>query len=273
MPDRKLPYMKFWVGDWLSSQSVMELTPMEEHCYFRLILWSWQAKALGLKSNDTSLAEYCRVPLDVWMECKESVLALFAESEGRLYHHKVEEQMQTQLDISEKRAEAGRKGGRGNKKAIAEANEKQVVKQKLSNDNMAMAMAFNSSSIDIREESKKIRDYYLKTVSPNDQTRTQALSIIDMVLMEETHSPEQLQLAISRYAQEFRSSGSGMATSCRKFFSDRLYVEFLREDWTEPEVIETEEKETATSFLEQQEQKDDEEFQRLMKRKEEEEAL
>ena len=273
MPDRKLPYMKFWVGDWLSSQSVMELTPMEEHCYFRLILWSWQAKALGLKSNDTSLAEYCRVPLDVWMECKESVLALFTESEGRLYHHKVEEQMQTQLEISEKRSQAGKKGGRGNKKAIAKANEKQVVKQKLSNDNMAMTMAFNSSSIDIRKESKKIRDFYLKTISPNDQTRTQALGMIDMVLMEEVYSPEKLQLAISRYGQEFKASGSGMALSCKKFFSERLFDEFLRSDWTEPEITEPEDKDNPTSFLEQQEQKDNEEFERLMKRKEEEEAL
>ena len=142
---------------------------------------------------------------------------------------------------------------------------------------MAMTMAidssFNSSSINIIEESKKIRDFYLRTVSPNDQTRTQALGMIDMVLMEEMYAPEQLQLAISRYAQEFKASGSGMAISCKKFFSERLFDEFLRSDWTEPEVIETEEKETATSFLEQQEQKDNEEFQRLMEKRKEEEAL
>ena len=39
MAKRKLPYMKMWVGDWLSSQKVMELSRMEEFCYFRLIMW------------------------------------------------------------------------------------------------------------------------------------------------------------------------------------------------------------------------------------------
>jgi len=80
MAKRKLPYMKFWVGDWLSSQKVMELSTIEEYCYFRLILWSWQAKGLGLESKDETLAEYCRLPLDVWMSCREKVVSLFEES-------------------------------------------------------------------------------------------------------------------------------------------------------------------------------------------------
>lgn len=239
MAKRKLPYMKFWVGDWLSSQKVMELSTIEEYCYFRLILWSWQAKGLGLESKDETIAEYCRLPLDVWMSCREKVISLFEERSGRLYHHKVEEQMQTQVEISEKRAAAGRQGGRGNKKAIAS----QDVKQTLNNPLMAIDSGsssgndtrFDSSTIDVREESKKIRDFYLKVVSPNDQTRTQALSFISMALQEEIYSPAELVLAIGRYGKEFKTSGSGMALSCKKFFSERLYVDFLSEDWTEPQ--------------------------------------
>jgi len=234
MAKRKLPYMKFWVGDWLSSQKVMELSTIEEYCYFRLILWSWQAKGLGLESKDETLAEYCRLPLDVWIQCREKVLSLFEERSGRLYHHKVEEQMQTQIELSETRAEAGRQGGRGHKKAIASP----TVKQTVSNPLMALDSSFDSGTIDVRQESKKLRDFYLEEVSSSDQTRTQALGFIDMVLMEETHSPDKLQLAISRYAQEFKVSGSGMALSCKKFFSERLYVEFLRDDWTEPKADE-----------------------------------
>lgn len=260
MAKRKLPYMKFWVGDWLSSQKVMELSTIEEYCYFRLILWSWQAKGLGLESKDETLAEYCRLPLDVWMSCREKVVSLFEERSGRLYHHKVEEQMQTQIEISEKRAAAGRQGGRGNKKALAS----QTVKQTDNNPLMAIDSSsssgnearFDSSTVDVRKESKSLRDFYLEEVSPNDQTRTQALAFIDMVLQEETHSPDELRKAIGRYAQEFKASGSGMALSCKKFFMDRLYVEFLREDWTEPEI-------EADS--------DSEEYQRLFKRRMEEE--
>ena len=123
MAKRKLPYMKMWVGDWLSSQKVMELTPMEEFCYFRLIMWAWQANASGLLNKDYNLAQQCRVDMETWLSVKESVLKLFEVRGDRLFHHKVDEQVQQQQEISEKRAAAGRMGG----KAKKPTNDKQVL--------------------------------------------------------------------------------------------------------------------------------------------------
>ena len=59
------PYMKFWVGDYLSSARVMSLTPLGELAYFRLILWCWQSEG-GLPNNDTSLASLCRLSGKQW---------------------------------------------------------------------------------------------------------------------------------------------------------------------------------------------------------------
>ena len=256
MAKRKLPYMKMWVGDWLSSQKVMELSPMEEFCYFRLIMWAWQANASGLLNKDFNFAQQCRVDMDTWLSVKDNVLKLFEVRGDRLFHHKVDEQVQQQKEISEKRAAAGRMGGKSKpvKQVLSncKASVKQKGKQKRSKSLMAMALDSSSisSSEDLtifkevdsektgpREPSIIIRDHYLRTINGTDQTRTQALSHIDFVVMEQLYTPEQIIEAIDRYGAEVKASGAKMPKSCTRFFSERLYSEFLRDDWTPPEEI------------------------------------
>ena len=117
-----------------------------------------------------------------------------------------------------------------------------------------MAMALDSSSSSIsedstifkevdsektgpRETSIIIRDHYMRAINGNDQTRTQALSHIDFVVMEQLYTPQQIVEAISRYGAEVKASGAKMTKSCSRFFSEQLYAEFLREDWTPPEEV------------------------------------
>ena len=281
MSERKLPYMKLWVGDWLSSQAVIEMSPMAEYLYFRLIMWSWQAKGKGLKSTLKHLSQMCRVDEETFKEYWPEVMMHFTEKNGRVYHHKVEEQMSQQKEISEKRAAAGRIGGKAKAPFVDKQTSNQRRKQNPNTPLMAMAIDESSSSssskeeerMNVREESKKLRDHYLKKVSLTDQTRTQALPMIDMMIQEELYMPAELKTAIERYGLEFKASGSTKAISCKKFFSERLYAEFLREDWTEPEEgEEVADREAPRSFLETQEEKDAAEFDRLMlKRREEEE--
>ena len=258
MAKRKLPYMKMWVGDWLSSQKVMELSPMEEFCYFRLIMWAWQANASGLLNKDANLAQLCRVDLDTWLSVKDNVLKLFELRGDRLFHHKVDEQVQQQQEISEKRAAAGRMGG----KAKKPTNDKQVLSNCLANDTIVLKQTpkqtpygyGSSSSCDSRyddmfkevdydkgprEASTIIRDHYLETINESDQTRTQAMSHIDNVVMEQLYTPGQIVQAIDRYGEEVKASGAKMTKSCARFFSERLYTEFLRDEWTPPERGET----------------------------------
>jgi len=258
MAKRKLPYMKMWVGDWLSSQKVTELSPMEEFCYFRLIMWAWQANASGLLNKDANLAQLCRVDLDTWLSVKESVLKLFELRGDRLFHHKVDEQVQQQQEISEKRAAAGRMGGKSKKPT----NDKQVLSNCLANDTIMLKQTpkqtpydyGSSSSCDSRHDdmfkevdydkgpraaSTIIRDHYLETINGSDQTRTQAMSHIDNVVMEQLYTPGQIVQAIERYGEEVKASGAQMTKSCARFFSERLYMEFLREGWTPPERGET----------------------------------
>ena len=258
MAKRKLPYMKMWVGDWLSSQKVTELSPMEEFCYFRLIMWAWQANASGLLNKDANLAQLCRVDIDTWLSVKDSVLALFEVRDDRLFHHKVDEQVQQQQEISEKRAAAGRMGGKS-KKVIPP---KQVLSNCLANDPIMLKQTpkqtpygYSSSSgsdykvlfkdVDNDKGPRKIsiiiRDFYLREINGTDQTRTQALSHIDFVVMEQLYTPQQIVEAISRYGAEVKASGAQMTKSCSRFLSERLYTEFLRDEWTPPEeVVDTE---------------------------------
>ena len=269
MAKRKLPYMKMWVGDWLSSQKVMELSPMEEFCYFRLIMWAWQANASGLLNKDYNLAQQCRVDMETWLSVKESVLKLFEVRGDRLFHHKVDEQVQQQQEISEKRAAAGRMGGKVKKPAKA----KQVLSNCLANDSILLKQtpkqtpygsgsSYDSSYDDMfkevdketngpRETSKIIRDFYMERISSSDQTRTQALSHIDFVVMEEFYSPGEITQAIDRYGQEVKASGAKMTKSCLRFFSERLYEDFLAEDWTPPDTKNTFEELSEGDPLEQ----------------------
>ena len=256
MAKRKLPYMKMWVGDWLSSQKVMELSPMEEFCYFRLIMWAWQANASGLLNKDFNLAQQCRVDMDTWLSVKDNVLKLFEVRGDRLFHHKVDEQVQQQKEISEKRAAAGRMGGKSKpvKQVLSKCKTSVKQKGKQKPSKPLMAIALDSSSVSSsedstifkevdsektgpRETSKIIRDHYLRTINGNDQTRTQALSHIDFVVMEQFYTPEQIIESIDRYGAEVKASGAKMTKSCSRFFSERLYSEFLRDDWTPPEEI------------------------------------
>ena len=155
MPERKLPYMKLWVGDWLSSQAVIEMSPMAEYIYFRLIMWSWQAKGKGLKSTIQHLAQMCRVDDETFKEYWPEVMIHFTEENNRVFHHKVEEQMSQQKEISEKRAAAGRIGG----KAKAPFSGNQTIKQrrKQNPDKPLMAMAMDLSLIHISEPTRPER--------------------------------------------------------------------------------------------------------------------
>ena len=258
MAKRKLPYMKMWVGDWLSSQKVTELSPMDEFCYFRLIMWAWQANASGLLNKDANLAQLCRVDIDTWLSVKDSVLALFEVRDDRLFHHKVDEQVQQQQEISEKRAAAGRMGGKAKKVAITMqetsnclANDTVLLKQTPKQTPYGYSSSSGSSykvlfkDVDNDKGPRKIsiiiRDFYLREINGTDQTRTQALSHIDFVVMEQLYTPEQIVEAISRYGAEVKASGAQMTKSCSRFFSERLYTEFLRDEWTPPEeVVDTE---------------------------------
>ena len=279
MAKRKLPYMKLWVGDWLSSQRVVELTPMEEYCYFRLIMWAWQANASGLLNTDASLAQMCRVDMDTWLQVESNVRALFYEVEGRLFHEKVDEQILQQQEISEKRSAAGRLGGKAKGESNSLANASPLLKQTpkqtpygygSSSDSSSSSSSLKKESkfskLDVRQKSKVIRDHYLKEVSPRDQTRTQALSMIDMYIQdEEIFSVEEMLLAIDRYAMEMKVSGSDRPISCRKFFSQEHFREFLRDDWEEPPIApESEPTAAPVSFKQAQDEADEAEYQRLM---------
>ena len=114
------PYMKFWVGDYLSSARVMSLTPLAELAYFRLILWCWQSKG-GLPNNDTSLASLCRLSGRQWATIRSQILPLFSDQDGCLFHPKVEEQRKAAEAVSRCRAEAGRLGGLSKSQANAKA--------------------------------------------------------------------------------------------------------------------------------------------------------
>ena len=65
------------------------------------------------------------------------------------------------------------------------------------------------------------------------------MSHINNVVMEQLYTPGQIIQSIERYGEEVKASGAKMTKSCARFFSERLYMEFLREGWTPPERGET----------------------------------
>ena len=75
-------------------------------------------------------------------------------------------------------------------------------------------------------------------------------------------------LAIDRYAMEIKASGSDKPISCRKFFSEQHFDEFLRDDWEPPEDVPDAEAAAApVSFRQAQEEEDEAEYKRLMSKR------
>lgn len=110
----RLPYFKFYPGDWLSDRKVRRLSPDARALYWDLLAVAW--KEGGIPADTTELA----VDAGQWGFTRRRFEKAWQQVEqfwvhganGSLVNPRQEEERVKALAVYEQRVEAGRKGGR-----------------------------------------------------------------------------------------------------------------------------------------------------------------
>lgn len=143
-------WMPFYVGDYL--KDTMHLSTEEHGAYMLLIIHYWIKG--GLPAEDKRLASIARLPLEQWLEIRESIAEFFDKG---WTHGRIDEEIQKAQEAYEKRANAGRKGGKNKakqKQCLSNAPSAEEAKRKQSQPQSQP----DSAAVDAREEKKFLDD-------------------------------------------------------------------------------------------------------------------
>lgn len=99
----KLPWMPFYIGDYLSKTS--HLTTIQHGAYLLLILHYWANR--GLPTTDKELMAIARMTPDEW-DSNCYAIAKFFKPNWR--HERIDDDLEKAKEISDKRSLAGIKG-------------------------------------------------------------------------------------------------------------------------------------------------------------------
>lgn len=97
-------WMPLYIGDYLADTG--HLTTTQHGAYLLLLMHYWRKRALP--DNDKQLAAIAKLPLRIWLDTRETIQAFFVDG---WKHERVETELARRAVVSNKRAEAGAKGG------------------------------------------------------------------------------------------------------------------------------------------------------------------
>jgi uncharacterized protein YdaU (DUF1376 family) len=122
----KAPWFKLWAADFLSDNYVDAMTAEQIGWYCILLIRSWNSTPKGYLANDKQLlSKWCRDADPMSFEHRaQIVLDRFQTTEDGafIYHPRIIEQVLSAAQVSEKRAEAGKRGGSKQKPSNCLAN-------------------------------------------------------------------------------------------------------------------------------------------------------
>lgn len=105
-------WMPFYVTDYLGD--TMHLTTVQHGAYLLLLLACWKAGG-ALEDDDTQLSTITRLSPPDWKKNAPVLRRFFAEANGQLEHGRVLAELSKAKELSDKRKEIGKKGGRPSK--------------------------------------------------------------------------------------------------------------------------------------------------------------
>jgi len=100
------PWMPLYVGDYLGDTG--HLTTTQHGAYLLLMMHYWRKG--GLPDDDKQLAKITKLPLKVWIDYRPIIQDFFYDG---WQHKRINRELHKMLEVSEKRALAGQKGGIG----------------------------------------------------------------------------------------------------------------------------------------------------------------
>lgn len=142
-------WMPLYVADYLADTG--HLTTLEHGAYMLLIMHYWQRG--GLPDNDERLASIARASLEQWLSMRDTIAEFFGDGWS---HGRIDDELQKAQEAYEKRASAGRKGGKakaGNKQCSSNATTmlKQSSSQPSASEAKASSAARDDNEFDLIE--------------------------------------------------------------------------------------------------------------------------
>lgn len=148
------PYMKLYVADYLGDTYTLNV--VEHGAYMLLLMGMWRAGG-KLPADDAKLARIACCTPEQWAEVRATVLGFFKRRGSLLTHKRVSAEMAKYEAVSERRKEAGKRGGskkanenRENSDAFAQQNESNSPHNQNHNQNQKIGDA-NASLSDRRD--------------------------------------------------------------------------------------------------------------------------
>lgn len=126
----KPPFFPFYVKDFVADDLVQAMTTEQVGAYVLLLCAAWQGKPPGsISADDKVLARLVRATDDHWQaELKAGVLSAFsASTDGRYYQKRLRSEYTKFIELSRKRSEAGKRGGRGGTRDAPPDSGKQML--------------------------------------------------------------------------------------------------------------------------------------------------
>ena len=97
-------WMPIYIGDYLADTGHLSTT--QHGAYLLLLMHYWRKRELP--EDDKQLAAIAKLPLRIWLDSKETIQSFFFDG---WKHKRIEAELQRRAEVSNKRAEAGAKGG------------------------------------------------------------------------------------------------------------------------------------------------------------------
>ena len=105
----KLPFMPFFVGDYISDTAELSLEAHGAYCL--ILFYSWKKKDF-LPDDDAHLKRVLRVHGKTWNRVKSELSPFFDLSDGVWFHPKLAETLEKSQRKNEVNRENGKSGGR-----------------------------------------------------------------------------------------------------------------------------------------------------------------
>lgn len=100
----KRAWMPLYVGDYLGDTG--HLSTSQHGAYLLLMMHYWRQG--GLPDDDKQLAAITKLPLRIWLDCRDTIQAFFYDG---WQHKRINEELAKMEHATGKRAAAGQKGG------------------------------------------------------------------------------------------------------------------------------------------------------------------
>lgn len=109
MSGRADAWFPFYVGDYL--RDTRHLTTEQHGAYLLLLMDCWSKRG-PLPDNDAALAMIVGLPMRAWRRLRPAIAPFFTIADGQWTSPRMMKEIERSKEISEKRKEAGKRGGR-----------------------------------------------------------------------------------------------------------------------------------------------------------------